>query len=88
MRKDDLINYCLEIGPSSLDLTANLNPRSHTSHHAPLTTEQLERDLQLRANQVFREDRQWLTSNLMQLKKELLDNQTHSLAILQQVRQI
>ena len=81
LKENHRFNYCLEIGIKTLDLTQNLNPRSHLVDK--IDARQLEEDIETRASQILHQDKTMLLENLQKLKLELTERKTESKDILQ-----
>jgi len=54
LKDDHQLNYCLEIGVKTINLTMNLNPRSQAEK---MDAQDLENDMEMRATQVFLHDK-------------------------------
>ena len=80
LKEGNKFNYCLEIGIKTIDLTQNLNPRSHLVDK--IDSRQLEEDVEVRASQVLYQDKSMLLDNLQKLKQELYERKTESKDIL------
>ena len=80
LKDNHRFNYCLEIGIKTIDLTQNLNPRSHLVDK--IDARQLEYDIEARASQVLHQDKTMLLENLQKLKLELSERKTESKEIL------
>ena len=67
-----------------MNTTLNLNPRSVISGNLNNRGgAELAGELEVKANQVFDEDRQWLIDNLTKLKDQLMREQDESWRIMQ-----
>jgi len=72
LMSDHKFEFCCEIGPKTLNITKNLNPRSQATDLLP-DAESFEIEVQQQANIALMNDKVQLLNNLEHLRQELLD---------------